>query len=203
MSFSNGVLFARTPIAEAVITWDPLFAPSANVTYSNNNLTCTSANTASWRTRGTESVTSGKYYFEVLLNYVEATKGFGIGLVDATWTTIDGIVSTPRSIGVDTSNGQVWYNGTRQDGEIGILSSGMVLCIAFDYMNNRLHFRRNNDAWGNLGNPVANTGGYTFPLSGAIYAGMTMNNTTGAQATARFSASSWSYAAPAGFVEWD
>ena len=77
------------------------------------------------------------------------------------------------------------------------VSPGDVICIAVD-VTGKFYARKNNEPWnGGSGDPVAGTGGYPFTPSGNIYAAVGIMNDTW---TTRFNSSSWTYAAPSGYI---
>jgi hypothetical protein len=81
-----------------------------------------------------------------------------------------------------------------------------VVCIAYDDALKKFWGRKNGGVWNNNTlanqNPATGTGGYAVTSTGTVYAawcGFGAGGTT--QGTVRFSSSSWSFAAPAGFTQ--
>lgn len=156
----------------------------ANISLSNGNKTGTLTTTDGYQTvRSTISVTSGKWYWEVVFTGVNAAL-FGIANASATLTNFVGsdangwayFVSAQKyNNGTGTAYGATW-------------ASGDVIGVALDMDGGTLIFNKNNVSQG-----TAFTG-----LTGTIFAAMSINKVS-ESFTVNFGATALTYSPPGGY----
>ena len=181
MIIGGGLMMA--PVSTC--TWNPS-DKSSNINLSNGNLTATGAAGSFSNARGTRAVSSGLFYFEMVIGTISNVNQLGIGNGSASLSTYIG--NDVNGWGWNT-NGNFFHNGSYAS--YSSLASSDVAQFALDMVNGNLRIGKNN-AWQNSNNPVA-TG-----ISGSIYP-MLAIQTIGDTMTARFDPKSWSYAPPAGY----
>jgi len=81
-----------------------------------------------------------------------------------------------------------------------VYTTGNNVGIAFNTQTGRAWVRVNGGAWSNGGDPAAGTGGFSIPFAGPYYA-IFHASTVNDKCTAKFSSSSWTYAAPSGYTQ--
>lgn len=188
--------------AGAAVTWNPA-DKSANLTLSGGNLVVTKTaggGTHDGTARATSSKSTGKFYWEVLVNTVAAgNEECAAGIANA---------SAPLTnyIGVDANGwGYVGVNGFKYHGGSGTsfgntYTDNDVVMVALDMTAGNVWFGKNG-VWQGSGSPNPATG--TAPaftgITGSIFPACDAYDAS-AKFTARFLAASWSYTAPSGFV---
>ncbi len=173
-------------------TWNPS-DKGTHVILSNGNLTATTDTFDNNSVRGTTSQSSGKWYFEILVNHVQFVS-FSIGIMNASATLNSSKPgSTADGRGVQP-NGGVQDFSTGYSGSMSTFTDGDVIGFALD-MAGTLDVYKNN------------TYQLTFNAlpTGAIYpAGdVVWDTVTTDSITLRPSAASQSYTPPSGFTAWD
>lgn len=190
-------------------TWDP--ASVTAVTLSGNNLVATNIGTTSTDqgARGSVSLTSGKYYFEMTLTTITggANRTIGVATPASSYTNI----STLSQFGtfLVPVSGNIWVSGSGNSGTtMGARSAGDVIGIAVDFASSKMWFRvAPAGLWDNNGSHDPTTpasGGMTIP-GGAILPVCTFGGSGGAAGnvvTANFGASAFVGAVPTGFTSW-
>lgn len=152
---------------------DPLHT-GAGVALSNLNLTATkSTGGVGWRmSRSTYGPTSGKYYFESVLNEFSSSI-VGVGLGDAT-ASVSTFYGADQNGLIYINTGDV-YRGGAAVASIQTTSEGQVIGVAFDVDAGLAWFRTAGGNWNNSGtaNPATGVGGIAFGslMSGATYPG--------------------------------
>lgn len=185
-------------------TLDPA-EKATNATLSNGDLTIASAG-GDVSARSTTSKNSGKFYFEVLMDAIDAWYWNigGIGEGNPTdynsWAgNLTGVLS--YGLQADLSGYTAWINGggTSPGFSPGAINDVLMFAVDFDAGLAWVGF---NGIWD--GDPATGaTGGatYTFTPNTTMYAyGSQVNS---AVTTMRFETSAFSYTAPAGFDAWD
>ena len=150
---------------------------------------------------GTIGVTSGKWYYEGLLqtqvyaqqmfgvvnqNYTESTGQIGISLYG--WAIL---------VQSNASNGQPYHNGITGT-SLTTFGNGDIVQIAFDVDSGRIWFGRNG-TWLGSGNPAAGTNPIYSNLSGTIRPGITNRVDSGGVLQVNFGQRAFAYTAPSGF----
>lgn len=186
-------------IGAPTTTWNPA-DKGPNIVLSNGNLTAACPSGAN-SVRGTSSHTTGKYYFEVLLGGTGGNLGIGVAL--ATMST-SGIGPTGAAY-ENVANGAAFINGTNS-GTVAIVAPTETCCVAVDFSNLKIWFRKNNGTWdANVSHdPATNTGGFSLSaFSGsALFPVYASNSATGENGTANFGATAFTYSVPSGFSAW-
>ena len=139
-------------------TNNPLDFPQSNATFANGNLTwsTTTASQYFW-TRSTLGASSGKYYFEAKLSSASSYNHIGItdtSPASATTSLEDGAYNW----GYKNSDGYIYNNGSGSSYG-STFTTGDIISVALDLDNNKLYFRKNNDAWNNSGDPTSGATG--------------------------------------------
>ncbi len=173
----------------AYATWNSSDKAS-KVTLSNGNLTAASASSdTTWGSvRSNIGVSSGKYYWEVTINSIDAGRFIMIGVAQsgASITSYLGASSVGWQYYGEAGNK---INNDSQVGYGATFTSGDIIGVALDRDAGTLTFYKNGTTQGQ-----AYSG-----LSGTIYAGVSLRN-IGNQITANFGASAFAYTPPSGFV---
>ncbi len=154
------------------LTFDPA-NKGANVVLSTpgwgetTNLIATSG-TAAWQTaKTTVSQSSGKWYVEFIFFPGNGSiNDVIVGLCNSSATLASFLGSDANGIGLQGQGSQ--YNTGGTSGWGGNWLNGHVAGIAFDVGTKKFWCRKNGGAWLN-GDPVAATGGGTWPFAGAVF----------------------------------
>lgn len=185
-------------------TWDPA-KKDASITLSNGNLTATGTLATDRSVLSTLShVTTGKYYFEILIN---AASGGGlevIGLGNASTALGNFLGFTVNSIGWLRDNRVISNNSLITN--INTWTTGDTLSVAVDLTAQLIWFRVNAGNWNNNGsaNPATGVGGISISgmAAGPYFAAYT-SGAINSQATANFGGSAFAQSVPSGFSMWD
>lgn len=195
-------------------TWDPSFK-DAKITLSGGNLIATLTTTGytiDRIVRATTGHTTGKWYFEVLLNDVVYNYTYD-------YTNFLYLVATSATLGdfypyirlqMGCGNGD--YTSEVEDSSSynagwwsGNFTDGVVTQVAVDLDAHKVWFGRNN-VWGvNAdGNPATGVNpDYTALGVDTWYPAISIGWDVGSYMTGRFATANFSYAPPSGFSEWD
>lgn len=184
-------------------TWNPS-DKSSTLALSNGNLTATGA-TGGGTGRAIASLSSGKYYWELIIVTNASGISVGVGLANTSWTvdaTYLGGNNDSICRYVDTASGVTWDIGGGGAGATQANISSGRICIAVDIDNKLIWTRNNNDGWygSNTGDPAAGTNGQSFSALGSAPFYPAFNLDTSDVSTAAFLPSSWLYSPPSGFV---
>ena len=180
-------------VAGNYCTWNPL--SNTAVTLSNGNLDgLTIANNAFTRCNSTISVSSGKWYFEVLLNVAgtNTTVGIGQNQITSQYPGQDAL-----SYVQEIDNARKGNSDTFSSYGSSLVAGDVFMC-AFDLDNNKVFFGKNG-SWFGSSNPASGTNP-AYTLSTGTYCPITRpyGNLSGS-ISANFGQRQWAYAAPAGF----
>ena len=154
--------------------WNPLIV-SSNLVYSNGNTELTPD--GSWRTTlGTLGVTTGKWYFEVVVETHSNYYAIGISNPDSA------TIGTTNNLGTDanakdwgyvhaggTSGLYKYNNNSGTEFTSGLPSNGNTLQVAFDVDAGKVWFGKQN-TWESSGNPATGANPIYSNLSGTIFA---------------------------------
>jgi hypothetical protein len=198
-----------------VQSWNPA-QTTTHLTLSNTNLTTTGNANFYNCAFALESVTTGKFYWEITLTTITGSSPtVGIGNTASAydfeylgdkantmgWSSANG--GTPGGVVSNLTLIATWAAYT-------VASGAVTLCLALDLINNKLWGRIgaagnwNNDVIANQ-NPATNTGGAAIPS--AVYANPVVPGISTLQindvAVGNFSVGSWIGAAPSGFGPFD
>jgi hypothetical protein len=182
-------------------------ASGVTLSSSNTIATCSAAFRRGARSIVTQLPGIGKWYAEILLGGPTLAAGAAVGIGSANWATTQA---------TDTSLS--YLNWLRPDGVLRLFGSnnttgltyatGDVIGIAYDAVNHRLWFNKNNGSWFGAdttpGSPVSNTGGAivqsaAWPITLSMTNGMSLTATI---FTLRDRAGAQQYAPPSGFSAW-
>ena len=177
-------------------TWNPL-SNGLGGTIANGNLELSGVSALNSRINSTIGVSSGKYYFEVLLdtagNY--STVGIGQGSITDQYPGEDA-----SSYAYDLENG----NGISNDTDLTLgsdLVAGDIFMCAFDLDNNKVFFGKNGTFFGS-GNPATGANP-AYTISAGTYHVIARPNPSGYGSggvlKANFGARSFAYSAPSGY----
>ena len=173
------------------------------VLLSNNNLTLTPTQGGTWLNTATNyTVSSGMWYWEVILTAVDASSNvmIGAGLNSSIPTTYPG--SNAGSYGFDCNNRYKYNNGGSSPyGTSSQLPAGTIVGVALDLTNGKIYFSVNG-VWQNSGNPATQTNPAYTGLSGTFCAQIGCYQ-SGDIVTARFTSASQTYSPPSGFSSLD
>jgi len=185
-------------LAGLAVTWNPT-DKAATVVLSGGNLTAAWVAGTGQGVRATVGKSSGKLYFEVRLNTVDgAVVSPVVGLSNVDWD-LDVLPGAAPA--------QTWYlqiNGFYREyptsHSSGVtLVAGDVVQVAVDFAAGKMWFGKNN-AWILSGNPASGASPASATVSGVLYPMVGVKGA--ANVTARFAASDFTYAPPAGFSAW-
>ena len=146
-------------------TWNPLFPAGGSLTFNNGNTKLVNTGTAAYRTSvSTLGASTGKYYAEfkcggdTFFTGVLDINNTKMGINDINFGSSSDM--TAYGYGIFNSTGNVMNNGsTVVSNYTSAINSDAILCVALDCDNKKLYFRKNNDAWGNSGNPTSGSTG--------------------------------------------
>jgi hypothetical protein len=190
--------------APAASTWNPS-DKAANAVLSNGNLTVASSSSTSGA-RGTKGITSGKVYFELTASGSTSSGASTAGV--ATGSASLTSFAAAGQITVGLFDGTSYYNGGGSGlPTLGAIAAGDKICVAIDFANQRLWFRKNGNNWNATAgaDPATNTGGLnisTLVPSNALYPVAIPTSSPANNFTGNFGASAFSYSVPSGFVAW-
>lgn len=180
-------------------TWDPA-NKGANVTLSGGDLIATIGAANYNVARSTSSKSSGKWYFEVLINNKAAGGGtIGVGILNSSAVFNSYLGSSSNSYGY-LNDGRRLFNNVNP-GDFSTYTSADVIGVALDAGSGSIWLAKNN-VWQGTGDPAAGTNAaWTGIAAGAWYAGAYASD-SGSQFTGRFKSANFSYTPPTGFSAW-
>jgi hypothetical protein len=185
-------------------TWNPS-DKSASATLTGGNLIVTSAAGGTQSVRAIDKQITGKFYWEC--TYTTAISGTTAAGGMALGAVFGGSIGTTGgpigSFGLARA-GTVFVDGVSAQTGFGTITSGTVVCIAFDCATRAVWFRLGAAGLWNLSasaNPATGVGGIATSLGGGVAvcpaASLTALND---QITANFGGSAFTGAVPAGFT---
>jgi len=141
-------------------TWNPLDNKYANSSFANGNTKLTTATSTYTVTPTTIGANKGKYYWEIKV----------VSSTDSGDTHMVGVVSTQQTSSTQelggNANDYAYYGSTGNirnndsNSSYGTaFSNGTIIGVALDLDNNKLYFRRDNNAWENSGDPTSGSTG--------------------------------------------
>ena len=188
-----------------------VLAKSSNITLSQGSLRVTSNNNQHHAVLGTFALSSGKWYYEMVLESGVAAPDIGWHEVDYTAAQLQNFGGSTRPggycISTDGNNNNIrsYNNGTMTTISATSWATGDVIGCAIDMDAKKIWFRRNGSAWyaatsgGTSGNPVTGAN----PTLAYSYSGFLTPRTStyGNSYTPviNFGARSFAYAPPTGF----
>jgi hypothetical protein len=186
-------------------TWNPS-DKSASATLTGGNLIVTSANAGTNSVRAIDKQFTGKFYWEC--TYTTATIATTAAGGMAPGVVFGGSIGAAGSAPIGSFSlarvGNVYVDGVSVLAGWGTITSGTVVCIAFDCGTRAVWFRLGAAGLWNLSasaNPATGVGGIATSLGGGVAvcpaASLTALND---QITANFGGSAFTGAVPAGFT---
>lgn len=202
--YTAGVGLVPVPLT----TLDPATA-DASLVLSNGNLTATeSSGVSNSNARATTSKSSGKWYWEGVVESVNASGWFDVGMVQDS-----DIIHTPNYISQNgngfTVESGIGYGDLEPHSSVGWGSwpsadpaVGGVLQLAVDLDTKKFWAKWSSQStWnGGTGDPALGTGGYSFTGTAPFRPAIDLKLWS---MTMRFKASSMTGTIPAGFTAWD
>lgn len=183
-------------------TWNPS-DKGANVTLSNGNMSAEANASNADSVRATESKTSNKFYFEILIDVNTTNNVVGIGTSSASITEIPGYDA--NGYGYDALMGNKGHNDVWDTYGDGYTTSD-IIGIAVDLDNGKIWFAKNN-VWQASGNPTAGTNPAYTGLSGTFFPMYSPEDIStpdpADKGTIRLSATDQTYSPPSGFFSFD
>jgi hypothetical protein len=172
---------------------------SSDLTLSNENLTVEQTlGSNGWRTsRATTAKSSGKWYFEILLDVCPAgLEDMVIGLSDSALSLNTFVGNSAASWSFHGPNGYTYHNGSAIPYG-NIWTQGDIIGCAFDMGTGRIWWAINN-VWQKSGDPVAQTNPAYSNLTGTLFPAISMYR-PGHKATATFADDFLFYTPPVGY----
>lgn len=188
--------YARQPVTATYATWNTIDT-AANITISDGALRVAEVTGTRGTARATQSLISGKHYFEHILELVGGTAQKSIGFLDTGGSLTDLLGTMTQSHSYEHS-GNYRSNGSfSADPPTQVVSD--VIMVAIDMDAGHIWYGING-TW-NEGDPAAGTGVnalFDSAATGRLYPAVTMDD---GQAITNFGASAFAYAVPTGFRE--
>lgn len=152
-------------VVPTLVTWSTT-DKTAGWTLDSSGRTATSDASALGSIRSTRSVPAGaKVYLEITWTNPALSGTFGVGISTNAYPIgdINGILGNDLGDMNVTLSGNVWSNNIKQ-GNIGSMTSGAVVGIALDTVNNSVYFRNGLGQWNgsSAANPTTATGGFSI-----------------------------------------
>ncbi len=206
---NNGVPpFFGAPIVDGFNPLDKsaIISLPDNLTYATNGSAGTQAGV-----RSIIGKNSGKLYFGYTATSTALRNGTGIGIATAAFTLANVPTTSAATFwSLQLANGNVWFNGTDQSKNLGVLTATHVKCVAVDFTNSRAWMRIDAGNWlaDASANPATNTNGVDisalFPTNLAYILGTSNDNATHTLGSINITASACGANAPtSGFSAWN
>ena len=148
-------------------TMNPVDSYWMSTTYTNGNNKAVTQGSHRTSMAATLGASSGKFYYEVKFDAETSSAGLVVG-IDTKGASSCSVFNgsycdeyTGRrtyGYGYYSSDGVV-YNSGSNVGSYTSFSTGTIICVAVDLDNNKLYFRRNDNAWENSGDPTSGSTG--------------------------------------------
>lgn len=195
------------PAGSAAVIWDPLTC-STIVTLSGGNLTAADNATSNGGCYSNSTATTGKFYYEALVNANDQVlySVIGVALRDV---DTEHMYAAAHGIGV-AGGGEIILNGANNTA-LGATTVGQTVCLAIDLGAKLFWARINGGNWNasSTANPATGVGGIDISsvFNGTVASPMMSASSSGAGVgstsfTANFGATAYSFTAPAGFSNW-
>lgn len=154
---------------------------NSGITLSGGNLTAHASTTVNQLGRATTSETTGKFYWENLIN---AASNLGVGIANSSEVTGNYLGVSTNGIGYYNNNVVLRNNATVTN--LATFSATNTVDIAVDIGGGLIWWRVNNGNWNNnaSANPATGTLGITYSITGAIFPAYSPNVTSDGITTA-------------------
>lgn len=174
--------------------WNPSDKAAA-ITLSNSDRTASTTTPGQWvAVRGTTSKTTGKWYFEIIIDAIAVNNNMGVCDLGP---VLDAFDFAAINVGIDAGGGTNKSANISFDGSPHSFSVGTIIGFAVDCDAPTVATYANNVANGTFsGSGLASPNGGYYPLCA-------LNGTGTATDTLRTAAADQTYAPPSGFSAWD
>lgn len=187
--------YALAVAAGGVVTLDPA-KKGTGAALSGGNLTIAVAGGTASTALATVGYTTGKRYFEALVNSAGSWVGVGFSRVGGSVGYDSDLGQEPGEYAM-TNGGLSYFAGAYGGVGGATYGAGDVIGVAIDFANRRAWWSKNGTFM--AGNPGAGTGMMVTYASGLGTIFAALQTTSGGSLTARFAASDLAYAVPSGF----
>lgn len=225
----NSFLGGAGGAAIGPLTFDPAKYAFGQLALSNGNRTMTRNNASAGAysfSFGTNARSSGKHYFEIVLDdnhYINDPAVFGPALTTAPLNVSSGSGGSnteasglgESAVILHTGQGNWYLNATLQAAVVVACVTGDVVGMAVDNALQKVWFRRNTEGWnselGGTQDPATGDGGIALPTSAGWGAGSPLwprvgirrnNGFPGGVTTLNGDTLQFVHAPPAGFLAW-
>lgn len=196
----GGAAGAVTPVPSQ---WSTADASANSFTLSNGGMTYATGPAASNKTiRGTVSHTSGKVYVEFFANNTGGN--LRVGLASAGFDATGQLGATSFSCGTDYGFNAVSAGFTSNYGTLSYPGPAITVCMAVDFAAGSIWIAMRNQTWENGSNPATGSlpiFSFTPATVGALFPAIEEHNVNTSW-TLQPTATSQTYAPPAGFSAW-
>jgi len=182
-------------------TWNPS-DKSTTITLSNGDLTATANVSASYWVRATTSMSSGKLYWEVEIDWQYQGNQVGIGNASA---GLDSHLGADANSWCYESQGSKRHNNSGVSTGFDSFTTGDIIGVALDLDSGKVWFAKNN-SWQDSGDPANGTGEAYSGISGSIFPMSQCKGKPGGAGDSQTiipDSGSQTYSPPSGFTAWD
>jgi hypothetical protein len=181
-------------------TWNPS-DKGGDIFLSNGDRTASNTNTIWECVRGVSGKLTGKYYFEISVDFSSNNGALRVGVANPSVSLM--IVpggSGSLATAYDFQSGQVTYNGTLR-ATYPSTTTGDRIGVAIDLGNAKFWIAKNG-TWAGGSNPATNTGGVSLSSAAPLYPMAGIFGGYSDQQTICTSPQDLLYSAPSGFSLW-
>lgn len=174
---------------------------AANLTLTGGDLIVTHngfPNLTNGLVRATSGKSSGKWYFEIIVNNPTASPFALVGIAPLSLATSGYPGGSSDSYGYYQQAGEKYNNSTAGTFGAAWSTTNDIIGVAVDLDNGKIWWAKNG-AWQGGGDPDAGTGEAYSSISGTYYPALSLHRSS-AQVVGRFSPASQTYSAPTGFT---
>ena len=195
---------ALTQTSQSTCVWSSTDKESSLIV-TNSGLTASVASGGAMQSGRATVALSGQKYFEVAVDVAAAsglTAIVGMATAAATFGTTFGLATSAGGYGFASDSGNKLNNSSQSAYGSSFNTAGTVVGVAYDDVSTPGTVKiwlAINGVWQASGNPATGANPAFSVSSSVFYPAITCKN--GGQVTARFTAASWSYSAPAGFTQ--
>jgi hypothetical protein len=175
-------------------TWNPS-DKSASITLSGSDLVASNSDASTNHSvRAIRGKSTGKWYWEITVNFATANNGSEIGAGSSS-VGLDGLMRNSATGWTFQENGYYGNNFTYFNAGL-VWATGDIISVAIDMDAGKIWWRKNG-TW-TSGNPADGSSPKFSNLSGTVYPMCSAKGTT--QYTANFGDSAFTYSVPSGFA---
>ncbi len=175
---------------------------NSNVTLSGGNLVLTSASGGDGAVRGTDSASSGKFYYEATLTAGGGTNDTDVGIANGSAVLSTAPNTTNLIAAYYPGSGTLWINGSNV-ATVGSAVAGNVIGVAVDLSAKLIWVRVGTGNWNGspTDNPATGAGGKSFSGFAGPYFPFGGAHATDTWTT-NFGGSAYTNGPPSGFGNW-